>query len=653
MVAIKVLHQHLSLNTQTLKRFEQEAQTASTLAHPNIVGIIDYGTSPQPYIVMEYLEGRSLQEVLESSNGLPVSRSIAIGQAVCSALQAAHSRGVVHRDIKPSNIAIIGDPDNTASVKVLDFGISKLLDADGNSGGGISRTGDTIGSPPYMSPEQWTGKEVDTRTDIYALGCLLYEVLTGKTAFSADTVMELMEKHFTELPEGIVAVRPDLPDVEALDSIVFKAISKSPAERYGSVEELAADLDLVKNGQPPRYARRRRHTLTELLKWRRAILTKGLAAITLLVTVALVVAFFNRIALLDTVWRFNFESGKNALATKDYKTAELKLTTALRLIELTGSKDKRLYWTLKRLQPVLKAEKKWPELTRVNGKIALLTTGGERCKSMLGSANYAYGRGDFASGVQFSLNALNEAKKVSPENLALATALNDLGVNQAGLKQCEKAEKSISESLRIREDWLEKDDSLIIDTHLNLGQAYLCQQKYPQAKRELEEALASQEKLLGPQSAGVATTLNELGSLCFETKNYAAAERYLERCIPIWEKTVDFENAPLSNALNNLGEVYMAERRYAKAEKQFQRCLSLTEKWYGPDHPNVAALLENMAQLRYYENNIDDALALLKKSWMIRASKLGPNAPRTLQTRSAYENLLRTAQASGKKARQD
>lgn len=245
-VAIKMVLAQLSANSMTLKRFTQEARATSQLNHPNILTVFDFGISPnnQPYLVMDFLEGVNFGRVLEETRQIPIARAIGIFLQVCAALGHAHQKGIVHRDLKPSNIMLIeldGQPD---FVKVLDFGIAKVLSSVDGETDNLTRTGEVFGSPLYMSPEQFRGKSMDARSDIYSLGCVMYRSLAGICPVTGKDVLECMYKHVNESipPFSVTAPEAEIP--ERLEAIIMKALAKDPDERYASMNDLRADLEM-------------------------------------------------------------------------------------------------------------------------------------------------------------------------------------------------------------------------------------------------------------------------------------------------------------------------------------------------------------------------------------------------------------------------
>lgn len=238
-VAVKVLHGYLIDDEESTKRFHKEAKAASRLNHPNITTLYDYGVlgRGQPYIVMDLLRGCSLSDVLKQRDYLPLDEALIIFRQVCDALGEAHKRGVVHRDIKPENI-MLEYTDKGVNVKVVDFGIAKFLQEQDDTIGKITKTGTVCGSPTYMSPEQCDDNKIDHRSDLYSLGIVLYETITGRVPFSNKDIYAVMTMHVRDVPAPLRQMRPDLDFPAYLQAVVDRALAKSPDDRYQSAAEL-------------------------------------------------------------------------------------------------------------------------------------------------------------------------------------------------------------------------------------------------------------------------------------------------------------------------------------------------------------------------------------------------------------------------------
>ncbi len=239
-VAIKVMHNYLVSDDESLKRYHKEAKAASRLNHPNITTIYDFGVlaSGQPYIVMDLLAGKTLADHLKERHQLTLNQTLMVFQQVCLALTEAHKCGIVHRDIKPENIVIDELPDGKSiHVKVVDFGIATFSEGNDDTLGKITKTGTVCGSPFYMSPEQCDASKLDHRSDLYSLGVVLFETLTGKVPFDSKDIYQVLTMQVKDPPPRLKKSRPDLDFSDAIELVVSKSLAKEPGARYQSAEE--------------------------------------------------------------------------------------------------------------------------------------------------------------------------------------------------------------------------------------------------------------------------------------------------------------------------------------------------------------------------------------------------------------------------------
>jgi serine/threonine-protein kinase len=245
-VAIKVLRPSLAADEKIVARFSREARAASRISHPNALSVTDFGEDENGtvFLVMEFLSGRTLKQVIRDEGQLPLTRVVEIIRQVADALNAAHTQGVVHRDLKSDNIMLV-DTMAGDHAKVLDFGIAKINEPDGNRDtGGLTAPNLVIGTPQYMSPEQCSqDSEIDSRSDIYSLGVILYEMLVGHVPFTADSPTMVMMKHLQEPVPSVLEERPDLP--ASIGRVIARAMAKLPANRYQTVAELIEDLTIA------------------------------------------------------------------------------------------------------------------------------------------------------------------------------------------------------------------------------------------------------------------------------------------------------------------------------------------------------------------------------------------------------------------------
>jgi serine/threonine protein kinase len=280
MVAIKVLERQLLADEDTIPRFEREAKAVSALRHKNIVAMYGYGVwEDAPYMVMELVEGTSLHEVIINEKKLDPKRAAQLLLQVCEGLEEAHRSGIVHRDLKPPNIMITQAPDGTELVKIIDFGLAKLMPGYGLPAQKLTETGTAMGTCTYMAPEQCTGLPVDARVDLYSAGCILYQCLMGVPPFVADANVAVMFMHLNE---------PHTPvPIKGLDRIVDKALAKNVDERYASASEMYADLKDFLAGKTPAIAGVSRITRTNKKGLKKSSLLTSVAVVSILMAVAL------------------------------------------------------------------------------------------------------------------------------------------------------------------------------------------------------------------------------------------------------------------------------------------------------------------------------------------------------------------------------
>lgn len=250
-VAIKMLRTDLARDAIFLARFRREAQAAASLNHPNIVGVYDTGERmvvcadgvkvAVPYIIMEYVEGHTVHELMTDGQPIPINEAVEIITGVLNALEFSHAHGLVHRDIKPGNVMLT----MTGEIKVMDFGIARALE---DSGANMTQTDAVVGTAQYLSPEQARGEQVDTRSDLYSAGCMLFELMTGRPPFRGDSAVAVAYQHVSEAPPIPSSIAPDI--APELDRVILKSLAKRPAERYQDAASMRADLKAALRGNP-------------------------------------------------------------------------------------------------------------------------------------------------------------------------------------------------------------------------------------------------------------------------------------------------------------------------------------------------------------------------------------------------------------------
>ena len=249
--ALKLLHQNLQSDQSVLKRFEQEAKAAEQLDHPNLVPTYAHGITKngEPYLLIEYVEGETLAEIIEREGALEEDRAISVFEQICAALSYAHEMKIVHRDIKPANIIVSKTPSGEELVRVVDFGIAKTLTEVDRSTRNLTQTGEVFGSPHYMIPEQCLGLMLDEKSDIYSLGCVMYEALSGKPPFAGSNPIQLVVKHINDKPTPCLPKFGASRKAAGLQSVSLKCLNKEPSFRFETVTEIAEALSNIKEGR--------------------------------------------------------------------------------------------------------------------------------------------------------------------------------------------------------------------------------------------------------------------------------------------------------------------------------------------------------------------------------------------------------------------
>ncbi|HEY9791582.1 MAG TPA: serine/threonine-protein kinase [Candidatus Obscuribacterales bacterium] len=353
MVAIKIIRSEMIDNSTLIQRFQQEATAISKLDHPNIVQVYDYGVAPDglPYLVMDYLEGTTLADLLTAQGKMSPDRAMPLFLQACHALKHAHENGIIHRDFKASNLVVCQDPLLGEVVKVVDFGMAKLLhpDADNMNFQELTQSGEVFGSPLYMSPEQCKGLRLDERSDLYSLACVMYYALAGRPPFLGENVLGTLQMQINDS-----AVPPSNYQAEispGLDSIVLKALQKEPDNRYQQMNEMLIDLEAVNNGQECVFSTQKLKIVEPPRKkvWTRNFESEIIFATVIGVAMVAMTAFMSGRMFEHegetqevNMWVDHNLDGDKALARHQYRTAERCYQEAITEATKFGRNDPRL-----------------------------------------------------------------------------------------------------------------------------------------------------------------------------------------------------------------------------------------------------------------------------------------------------------------------
>ncbi len=340
-VAIKVLKEEYTSQSKIFLRFQQEARTTSHLSHENIASVHDFGLTEggHPFIVMDYVEGVTLAGLIEEMKVLPEDVALSIFQQIGRALVHAHENNVIHRDLKPSNIILQKRASGEWHAKVVDFGIAKvMIESEDDHSPKLTQTGEIFGTPLYMSPEQCQGQKVDQRSDIYSLGCLMYECLMGKPPFSGDSTFALLMAQVSQPPAPFREANQTARLSDALERVVFRAMEKEPGDRYQAVKDLLNDLEAVSKGSATvaaskLYSKPRRDKTSKLVLFS---IISFLLISALGLVLAVVPMIMNTRPAPVLPWAEAFRHGME-LRTIDERAAEAQIRQAMAIAEKSGA----------------------------------------------------------------------------------------------------------------------------------------------------------------------------------------------------------------------------------------------------------------------------------------------------------------------------
>ena len=691
-VALKILK--LGMDTkQVLARFEAERQALAVMEHPNIAKVLDAGATEngRPYFAMELVHGVRLTDYC-NQNRLPVRQRLELFIPVCQAIQHAHQKGVIHRDLKPSNVLVTernGEPVPT----VIDFGIAKAISQRLTERTLVTEYGQAIGTPAYMSPEQaeMSGMDVDTRTDVYSLGVVLYELLVGRlpldpeqigvNAFIARLVMREME-HRTPSDEfsnpgdevrSIAKERRADPTTlrrelqRDLDWIVMKAMETDRNRRYDTVNGLAMDIRRHLNDEPV-FARppSARYRLVKFVRRNRtAVAASVVVAVSLVAGATAATVGMVRATRAETATALEAEAaqevsdflvelfgvsnpsearGNTVTAREILDEGANRITEQLadqpvlqaRLLATIGTVYRRM-GLLDRALPLLeqalalREQELGPNHTDVAASVVDL-------------ARFHTARGNFAKAETLAVRALaiNE-RALDPGHPTVAATVSTLGGIYFNQGKYDEAEPLWQRAAAIYERIHGAEHALVAGQISNLGGLRMRQGRLEDAAPLLERALEIRERVLEQDHPDLAASLLNLGVLYWFLGRYAEAEPLYVRTLDIFERTLGPEHPKTASALNNLGETYWALERYADAEPLFLQALAIKEKILDPDHPDIASTLNGLANLHRDQRRYADAEAEYRRALRIRERALGPNAARVAGTLEDYGKMLRAA----------
>ena len=633
LVALKVMRESHRVDEVHARLFRHEADTLARLRHPNIASIYESGHTEdgRDFFAMELVDGSTLDrwfQRLVAPGAEPSLRfRLRLFQAICRPVHYAHQRGVIHRDLKPKNIIVAGDSSSVSPakmsrvpvVKILDFGLARIAETDSKEDGGDRDRGSIRGTLPYMSPEQARGdaEAVDVRTDVYALGVILYELLTGSRPYELDTSsLSRSVRTICESLPGSLKLQPRASKTECreLQSIVFKALAKDPQDRYHSVAALREDVDRFLHSIPvTAHSSSRGYRARKFVGRHRT----GVAAV-FLVTLALLAGIVG-----TSVGLVRARHAEDAARQEAASSARV----AGFLAELLASMDAQ------RLGQVLvsELEGRVAEAARHQGS---LPAAGELAVSTLRAAIREVSATD--TGRRLLDEAiLSKAAAAIQEQFAdeplvagrleqtLAETYERLGMYGSAAEHAERA-------LRIRRRSLAPSAQEILQTEALLGKLQYRQGRYDAAAVRLAETYRLQTETLGPKHPETLAAALSRAWVMIELGQTEAAEELLRETIASQQQVLGVAHRQTIDSMNSLAVVFTDQKRFAEAEELHSRILEMRSSILGPDDPDTLKSMTNLAVVAYYQNRLDVAASLFSEVLEIQRQRLGPTHPTTL-----------------------
>ncbi len=645
-VAIKIFGYGAD-RSDLLHRFRAERQILASLDHPNIARLLDGGTTEDglPYLVMEYIDGVPIDRFCEQS-GLGIDARIDLFREVCAAVQYAHQNLVVHRDIKPSNILVTAD----GRPHLLDFGIAKLLEGSNLTEAAATLTGQRLMTPHYASPEQVAGRPVTTSTDVYALGVLLYVLLTGRLPYrlEGDRIGAVEQAVLEQEPERpSTAISSLFPGDDGLgtttardrrlarwlagdlDNIVLMALRKEPQRRYASVELLSEDLRRYREGLT---VRARPATLEyRVAKFvSRHRLGVGLAA-----------GFFLLVLVLAVV--MTVQAVRLARQRDEIRRERDKAVEVARLLEEVFSKADP---SEARGEEVTAREVLDKGASRVMAEMKGQPEVQAALAATMGKAYQGLGLNDSARPLLERSLALRR-RLFGEEHPAVAESLEALGNLVQIQGDLDRAEALQRQGLRIRRKLLGNDDPAVALSLNGLATVLTAKAQYDEAERLLREALAINRRHYGNEHQEVATDLGNLGYVVKLKGDLVAAEALYKETLRVLRKLFGNTHPMIATQLNNLAVLQAERGDLVGAEKSYRESLAIAHRLYGEEHSEIALQLNNLAvvlTLRNGPGDSEEAERLLRQSLAMRRKLLGPEHE---QVAMAVNNLARVLEDRG------
>ncbi len=652
-VALKMVKRGMD-TAEFIARFSSERQALAMMNHPAIARVLDAGATEEgrPYFVMEYVEGVPLNVYCDQER-LSIRRRLELFVHVCEGVQHAHQKAIIHRDLKPSNV-LVTEVDGQPLPKIIDFGVAKALDRSQFDDTLSTGAGQLIGTPEYMSPEQTglTGEGLDTRTDVYALGVLLYELLVGQRPFRRE---DLAAMSFLEVLQVIREVEPPRPSTRAttisrhtpevladlarsrdcepaglvrrlrgdLDWIVMKALEKDRERRYDSASALAEDVrrhledQPVSAGPPSKRYRVRKF----VRRHRTGVLAGGVALAAILLGIA------------GTTTGMIRAVNAERRARLEAATAQQVSSFLVGLFQVSDPDQARGSTITAR--EILDAGSE-----RIGTELAGQPLTQAR---LLGTMGTVYRKLGLLEAAEPQLQRALELRRGQPGVPAsdLAASLGELADLYLDQARYADAEQALREAMPLVDEADREGRLQLAGSLTDLGSVYRRQGRYDEADPLYRQALDIRLSELGPRSPVVADSYNSLAILGWNRGRFDEAERLYLQALAIWEGAYGEDHADVAKGLNNLALLYHHQKRHREAQRMYERAIGIYERILGPEHPRLATAVNNLGLVMHEQGDLDAAEPRYLRALEIREKVLGAAHPDVAQTLNNLGNLRR------------
>jgi serine/threonine protein kinase len=640
LVAVKVLT--CAGTEERIRRFQKEARLTGALEHANIVKTISCGVCAdgRPYLIMEYLQGRSLADELKANGRLSLQKFKDVFEPALSALDFAHKKGLIHRDIKPGNIMLCMNESGLSTIKLVDFGIAKVFAEPESEAQNLTRTDALLGTPAYMSPEQCLGKQLDGRSDLYSLACVMFECLCGQPPFSGQTALEVMHKHGLEPPPSMSTFNRTIDVSKELAEVVLWGLAKDPGARPQSAREFAARLSRVLETLTlDRVPQLRKSEQAQQL-WRQywpAVALSVLCAGGMLAAALTLACKKKQEPLKPKITSARTIMPKEEGCESDAKRA---LESCVRA---HGSNHYLVAKNLKQFAECYAFKGKWAEaepLFRRALSIREKTFGQNNLDTVFSMADLAgcwETQGKYAEAVELYKRAIAIVrKKFSANSEFLAKSLNRLALCYEQQRIFDLAEQAHRQCLSYSREAYGAENKAVGDALIRLADCFKAQGKYDRAEPFLKQALAMREKDLG-EKATITHALNRWDAYLKSAGRHAYFSKDLsDSSLSIHDK---HDCMRATSTMTELADCYLQQRKLPQAEMLFLRSLELREKNGIQDDDFLSATLYQLGLCYALQNKLTQAEPLYRRSIALKEKCLSER-PATQEPDQCLETML-------------